>query len=313
MATNEPTWEELLGSKEWEGLLDPLELSLRKLILRCGEFIGATGDAFNNVTNSKYIGSCRYGMQSLFNKVYLPSAASDYQVVAYLYTSATIFEAAPPGAGGWDNGQSNWMGYIAVTTDDVSKANGRREIYIAWRGTILLEELKGDFDYTLVSANPLLASEDEDAKVSEGWLKFYTTDNPDSVFAKTSPRTQLQTKIKELLNQYKDEALSLLFTGHSLGAALAALSAFDVVENNVITTNIPVAAFVLAMPMLGNDAFCKKIKALLPILHVRNIHDIVPSFPGFLNNEYATVGTELVVDTTKSPYLKTPQKNRRIS
>jgi hypothetical protein len=33
----EPTWPQLLGSNNWEGLLDPLDLSLRKLILRRGD------------------------------------------------------------------------------------------------------------------------------------------------------------------------------------------------------------------------------------------------------------------------------------
>nr|DAD21236.1 TPA_asm: hypothetical protein HUJ06_022699 [Nelumbo nucifera] len=33
----QPTWAELLGSKHWEGLLDPLDLSLQQLILQCGD------------------------------------------------------------------------------------------------------------------------------------------------------------------------------------------------------------------------------------------------------------------------------------
>ena len=45
-------WEELLGSKNWDTLLDPLDQSLRQLILRCGDFCQATYDAFVNDQNS---------------------------------------------------------------------------------------------------------------------------------------------------------------------------------------------------------------------------------------------------------------------
>ena len=76
MATSQtrPTWSELIGSNNWEGLLDPLDLDLRKLILRSGYFIQATYDAFNNDQNSKYCGSSRYGKSSFFQKVMLDPA-----------------------------------------------------------------------------------------------------------------------------------------------------------------------------------------------------------------------------------------------
>lgn len=137
-STAEPSWEELLGSKNWEGLLNPLNLGLRRLILRCGDFCQGTYDAFNNDENSKYAGSSRYGKKSFFKKVMLESA-SDYQVYCFLYATARIGMVKSLflhslSRESWDR-ESNWIGYIAVTTDEVSQALGRREIYVVWRGT----------------------------------------------------------------------------------------------------------------------------------------------------------------------------------
>ncbi|MCD7455584.1 hypothetical protein HAX54_028705 [Datura stramonium] len=52
-----PTWHELLGSNNWEGLLEPLDLNLRRLILRFRDFCQVTCNAFNNDENSKYCGT----------------------------------------------------------------------------------------------------------------------------------------------------------------------------------------------------------------------------------------------------------------
>jgi len=45
MASNE-NWE-LLGSKNWEGLLNPLDDSLCHFILRCGDLADSANDALN--------------------------------------------------------------------------------------------------------------------------------------------------------------------------------------------------------------------------------------------------------------------------
>ncbi|PON96458.1 Fungal lipase-like domain containing protein [Trema orientale] len=321
-----PKWEELLGSQNWQNLLAPLNLSLRQLILRCGDFCQATYDAFNNDQNSKYCGSSRYGKASFFRKVMLEDD-TNYSVVSFLYATARV--SVPEALllhsmsrESWDR-ESNWIGYVAVTADHVSRALGRREIYVAWRGTTRNYEWVNILGAELESAESLLSpntnhqlgrndsssssdSENDDEsipKVMRGWLTIYVSDDPKSPFVKSSARVQLLAKIKELREKYKGEKLSVVMTGHSLGASLSILSAFDLVENGF--SDIPVAAFVFGSPQIGNKAFGQRMERHpnLKILHVRNKIDLIPHYPGRLLG-YVDSGTELVIDTRRSPSLK---------
>ncbi|XP_059451614.1 phospholipase A1-IIdelta-like [Corylus avellana] len=320
------TWPQLLGSNNWEGLLDPLDLSLRKLILRCGDLCQATYDAFNNDQNSKYCGSSRYGKASFFHNLMF-DAPSDYQVVSFLYATAKVSNADAfllhsHSRESWDR-ESNWIGYIAVTSDDVSRALGRREIYVAWRGTTRSYEWIDVLGAERASAMSLIRPNDPEKapkkllcfssvkplrrekipKVMRGWITIYTSDDPTSPFTKTSARAQLLSKIKELTHQYKDENLSVTLTGHSLGASLSVLSAFDLVENGV--SDIPVSAIVFGCPRVGNKAFNERFNKYtnLKVLHVKNTIDVIPHYPGRWLG-YVDTGIELVIDTRKSPSLK---------
>ncbi|XP_059452240.1 phospholipase A1-IIdelta-like [Corylus avellana] len=326
-AAESTEWSQLLGSNNWEGLLDPLDLSLRQLILRCGDLCQATYDAFNNDQNSKYCGSSRYGKASFFHKVMF-DAASDYQVVSFLYATAKVGHPEAlllhsQSRESWDR-ESNWIGYIAVTTNDVSRALGRREIHVVWRGTTRSYEWVDVLDADLKSAMQLIrpnaraefgdgddGSSSSDShgdnekvpKVMNGWLTIYTSDDTNSPFTKVSARTQVLSKIKGLIQQYKDEKLSVTLTGHSLGASLSVLSAFDLVENGV--SDIPVAAIVFGCPQIGNKAFNERFNKYtnLKVLHVKNTIDLIPHYPGRLLG-YEYTGIELVIDTRKSPSLK---------
>ncbi|KAF6151637.1 hypothetical protein GIB67_003724 [Kingdonia uniflora] len=137
----------------------------------------------------------------------------------------------------------------------------------------------------------------------KGWLTIYTSDDSRSPFTKLSARTQLQDRIKELVSRYKDEKLSIKFTGHSLGACLSVVAAFDLVENGI--SDIPVSAFVFGCPEVGNKAFNDKLKTFpnLRVLHVRNVIDLIPHYPSKLLG-YVHTGVELLIDTRKSPKLK---------
>lgn len=145
--------------------------------------------------------------------------------------------------------------------------------------------------------------DDKVPKVMRGWVTIYVTDDPKSPFTKLSARTQLHRKLAELRKLYEGESLSITFIGHSLGASLSILSAFDVVENGM--RDIPVAAFVFGCPGVGNKAFDERCKRYpnLKFLHVRNKIDLIPHYPGKLLG-YVDSWSELEIDTRKSPYLK---------
>ncbi|KAH6785477.1 hypothetical protein C2S51_037932 [Perilla frutescens var. frutescens] len=295
----EPSWPELLGCNNWDGLLDPLNLSLRRFILRCGDFCQCTYDSFNNDKDSDYAGSCRYGKKSLFHKVKFEFAA-EYQVHSFLYATAT-FDLY---MGAWDS-ETNFIGYIATSTDALSELLGRREIYVVWRGTETTYEWIDVAHFDPVSAEPLLRhGEESAAKVMNGWLKLYTSKNPNSAFMKHSAREQLQRKIYQLIREdYRKENVSIVVTGHSLGAAIAVLSAFDLVENGV--DDIPVSAIVFGCPQVGDRKFMERVQhhKNLKILHTKNKLDLVPHYPGDMLG-YSDAGIALEIDSRKSPYLR---------
>lgn len=136
-----------------------------------------------------------------------------------------------------------------------------------------------------------------------GWLTIYVSTDPNSSFTKLSARAQLLKKIQDLRDLYKNESLSVTLTGHSLGACLAILSAFDLVENGL--NDIPVSAIVFGSPQVGNRAFKERVLQFpnLKILHVRNKIDLIPRYPSALLG-YRDVGTEFEIDNRKSPSLK---------
>ncbi|KAI3845003.1 hypothetical protein MKX03_014708 [Papaver bracteatum] len=332
-------WEELLGSNQWEGLLNPLDLNLRKLILRCGDFCQGTYDSFDSDQNSKYCGSSRFGKKAFFRKVANKSAEDDYIVDSFLYATSKIavpkaFLSFSFSEDAWSR-ESNWIGYIAVSSDEASERLGRREIYVAWRGTIRKLEWVNVLVAKPTSLKPLLKpadteatshgqkhhwyksllgkkdgndddSEDDDddnPKVMKGWLAIYNSSNPKSQFTKLSARSQILIKINALVNRYKDEGVSVVLTGHSLGASLAILSAFDLIEKGL--SDVPVTAIVFGSPQVGNKAFNKRLGTFpnLRILHVKNQLDLITHYPSkYLG--YVHTGVELEIDTRKSKSLK---------
>ncbi|XP_010518797.1 PREDICTED: phospholipase A1-IIgamma-like [Tarenaya hassleriana] len=310
-------WRDLSGQSHWNGLLEPLDLDLRQYIVHYGEMVQAAYDTFNSCTESQYAGSSIYSRQDFFSKVGIVNGNPycKYQVTKFLYATSEArmpgaFMVFPASGQGWTK-QSNWIGYVAVATNDGTAVLGRRDIVVAWRGTIETTEWIDDFDFGLVDGSKIFAGKSKPIKVHRGWLSIYTSYDTRSKFNKICARDQLLQEISRLVELYKDEDISITVCGHSLGAALATLSATDIVFNGYNKPKgrpdkaCPVTAFPFACPRVGASDFKNLFSGLdnLRALRTKNLPDVVCAYPMV---GYSDVGDELAIDTRKSPYLKSP-------
>ncbi|KAK7312167.1 hypothetical protein VNO77_35831 [Canavalia gladiata] len=331
--TEEPpmrqVWKEIQGSNDWEGLIDPMNPHLRREIIRYGELAQACYDSFDFDPHSKYCGTCKYHPSELLEK--LNMSHTGYTISRYLYATSNInlpnFFQKSKLTSVWSP-HANWMGYVAVTTDkEQIKRLGRRDIVIAWRGTVTYVEWIYDLKDIL---RPPLFTNDPTIKIESGFYDLYTKKEDSCTYSSFSAREQILSELKRLLHYYQHDEISITITGHSLGAALAILSAYDIAELGLnvvedgggVKTKIPVTVYSFAGPRVGNLKFKERCEELgVKVLRVINVHDMVPSVPGIITNEkfrfqkyiedtlcfpwsYAHIGKEIALDHTRSPFWK---------
>ncbi|KAL6554063.1 hypothetical protein OROMI_019736 [Orobanche minor] len=310
-------WRLLSGQNNWQDLLRPLDTDLQQYLIHYGAMAQATYDTFNTERQSKYAGSSRYSRKNLFSSVGLvKDNPFKYEAVRYIYATSKIgvpqsYIMRSLSDEAWCK-DSNWMGYVAVATDEGKTALGRRDILVAWRGTIEGVEWAKDFDFPLVSASEVLGRVTDRARVHHGVLSIYTSHNKESKFNKTSARDQVLSEVQRQMERYKEEEISITVTGHSLGAALSTLNAADIVCNGYNNLSdqpnktCPVTAFNFGSPLVGDMYFKQALQSMhdLHVLNVENAPDVIPYLPPFVS--YADVGVKLVVDSRRSPFLNYP-------
>ncbi|XP_021888590.1 phospholipase A1-Ialpha2, chloroplastic [Carica papaya] len=316
ISNNTYTWRELQGCNNWENLLSPtLHPLLRQEIIRYGELVTACYKAFDLDPNSKRYLNCKYGKANMFKEIGMEN--SGYQVTKYIYATPQISINNIPAI----HSCGRWIGYVAVSNEDMVRRLGRRDILINFRGTVTNPEWIANFMSSLVPARLDPYKPRPEVKVESGFLSLYTSDERDhSKFGLGSCREQLLSEVSRLLNKYKNEEVSITLAGHSMGSSLALLLSYDIAElglNKIkysLNTEIPITVFSFGGPRVGNLAFKQRCDELgVKVLRIVNVNDPITKLPGVLFNEnfrvlggryelpwscvcYAHVGSELILD-----------------
>lgn len=269
-------WREYQGDNNWEGLLDPLDSGLRSEILRYGEFARAAYTCFDFDPSSPSYATCRFPKASLLPRAGLP--ATGYRVTRHL--------TATSGAAPWlpFSPRTAWIGYVAVCDDpDEIDRLGRRDIVVAFRGTATVLEWVENLRARLTHLDPVVPREAE-PMVESGFWSLFTSGH-------WSLRDQVRCEVRRLLDKYSRgpaPPVSLTITGHSLGAALAVLTAYDVtmaLEDEGPSTTTVVS---FGGPRVGNASFRRGMEeAGTKVLRIVNTDDIIPKVPpaGFVAEE----------------------------
>ncbi|XP_059067450.1 phospholipase A1-Igamma2, chloroplastic-like [Cryptomeria japonica] len=296
-------WRDIQGAHNWNGLLDPMDPILKSEVLRYGNMAKVCYDAFDGESSSKHYGECKYSKTSLFDKMGMSECG--YRATKYIYANTNVL-AAPFVEKAKD--RAVWLGFIAVCESEKEiRRLGRRDIVVAWRGTQTTQEWIQDLRDFLIPARlsykcertskdhgAAIAIANDGVRIETGFLSCYTSiishEDSKGKSVNKSARGLVNAEIRRLLNVYKNEIdnLSITFTGHSLGAALTTLSAYD--TKNILKANcynnIPVTVFSFASPRVGNLSFAKKVEDIgLKVMRLVNKGDVVPKVPGVFMNE----------------------------
>ncbi|CAN4106005.1 unnamed protein product [Withania somnifera] len=258
MAELRDRWMEFQGIRDWEGLLDPLDDDLRKEILRYGEFVKVAYCCFDFDMSSPTYAMCLYPKSSMLKDCGLEK--SGYNVIKNLYATCAI--QMPRWTKRFPNltsPRSSWIGYVAVCDDLEEIARlGRRDVVIAYRDDMTPE----NYDQPMVQS---------------GFLSLYTTNTQRD----QSLQDTIRQEIGNILDKYSDEPLSITVTGHSLGAALATLTAYDITTTFSHAPIVTVVSF--GGPRVGNRSFrCQLEKIGTNVLRIVNADDPVTKVPGFV-------------------------------
>lgn len=294
-------WMEYQGINNWEGLLDPLDDTLRSEILRYGQFVEAAYRSYDFDPNSPTFATCKFPKNSILTRSCIGDTG--YKPTKNLRATCGIqlprwIDRGPS----WVSTQSSWIGYVAVCQDKDEIARlGRRDVVIAFRGTATCMEWLENLRATLTplpddAASANVVGPTGIAMVESGFLSLYTSGTS------TSPSLQnmVREEVGRVLEMYGDEPLSLTIAGHSLGAALATLAAHDINSSFSNAPTVTVISF--GGPRVGNQSFgCQLENSGTKILRIVNSDDLITKVPGFVIDNNDVVADKQAINVVGLP------------
>jgi triacylglycerol lipase len=148
-------------------------------------------------------------------------------------------------------------------------------LIVAFRGTEFLHDWLDDFDFVPAPYAPIPGR----GTVHQGFQLVYYT---------------IRANLRTLVQQHAPHCKNLLITGHSLGGALCALAAPDLL--NDIDTLSPVV-YTWAEPRVGHDDFVGFFDTHVNVCYrIVNVWDVVPHVPPDLSG-YEHEGSGLTIDS----------------
>ncbi|XP_024987267.1 phospholipase A(1) DAD1, chloroplastic-like [Cynara cardunculus var. scolymus] len=288
-------WMEYHGSKNWEGLLDPLDDGLRGEIIRYGSFVEAAYQCFDSDPSSPSYGTCRYTKNSSLERAGVHG--SGYRVTKNLHATSSI---PMPHWTGQIGVRSSWIGFVAVCEDqnEISRL-GRRDVVISLRGTGTclewLENLRATLTRCPFGNENNMKGQNDEPMVESGVLSLYTS----STSVCPSLQQSIADEILRIVQKYSNEPLSVTITGHSLGASLAILAAYDIKTTIKHALHLSVISF--GGPRVGNRSFRHNLELQgTKILRIVNSDDLITKVPGFFVEDHDDMAQE---QKARGPHL----------
>lgn len=192
---------------------------------------------------------------------------------------------------GWDeivssDGKAELFGLAFQATADAS------QVLIAFRGTDSKVDAYNDLFYFTEVFTPYATGTTSTAEVAKGFNGIY-------VHTGETLATSLQAQVFQLLSSISNSSsgLSQIYvTGHSLGAAIGELLAYDLALSLAGT---PVTTITFAAPMVGIQSWGQAYDASSAggaTIRVVNLDDVVPNLPPHsISPNYVQVAQEFAI------------------
>eukprot|EP00884_Botryococcus_braunii_P011903 jgi/Botrbrau1/20713/Bobra.0058s0042.1 len=184
----------------------------------------------------------------------------------YLYGTAGIYSGEFPG-NLITAERSNWLGYVSIGP----QAHNSKEF--EHHGGLQGDRVPID-SHCLPELHPLLDKVCVSKGIEEIYRRFVSS--PGNTL---SMQGQVHVAVRKLLAQYKERVTSITVTGHSLGAGVATLCAFDISASGLNRQCdskkgllVPVTCMTFSSPRVGNWAFADFFKVPKGPRHLRMLN-----------------------------------------